>query len=371
VTPMRKVPFWLFGVGGVGSTLLDILHDDVVGPAISRRLGAEFMPIMLADSKAFVADSAGLSPAAVEEAIACKLSKRSLSELARSRPQQSPQEALAALSAMRSLKGTIGIDATASDALGPALVGALDAGACVVLSNKRPLTASWAQFQALTRTRRLRHEATVGAGLPVISTLVSLLDSGDEITGIQGCFSGTLGFVCSALNRGEPYSQAVLRAVAAGYAEPDPREDLCGLDVARKALILSRLCGRALELNDLAVKPMIPARLDGLSQEEFMRRLPEADSEMAGMVQEAARRSQVLSYVAYLAGDKPAIGLRAVDARGPLGALSGTDNIVLFHTRRYRETPLVVQGPGAGRAVTAAGILTDMIALAREELSHE
>ena len=120
-----------------------------------------------------------------------------------------------------------------------------------MLANKKPLTADQATFDALTQSRRCRHEATVGAGLPIISTLYALLDSGDRVTSIQGCFSGTLGYICSAMNGGVPYSVAVGEAVAAGYAEPDPRDDLCGLDVARKALILSRMMGRTLDLGDL------------------------------------------------------------------------------------------------------------------------
>jgi homoserine dehydrogenase len=355
----------------VGATLLEMLLDDAVSKRIADRAGVQFVPIMLADSRGYLVEPAGLSPAAAMQAVACKRGRGSLLDLPGARPMGAPDDAVAALAALRPLQGTLGVDATAAETTAPALLAALDAGGCVAISNKRPLTGSLDQFQALTRTRRLRHEATVGAGLPIISTLVSLLDTGDEITGVQGCFSGTLGFVCSALNRGEPYSQAVVQAVEAGYAEPDPREDLCGLDVARKALILSRLCGRPLELSDLLVKPMIPTRLDGLSREEFMRRLSEADAEMSALVADAARRGRVLAYVADLTGATPAIGLQAVDAKTPLGGLSGTDNIILFSTTRYNQTPLVVRGPGAGRAVTAAGILSDMIALVREELSHD
>jgi homoserine dehydrogenase len=368
---MRRVPFWLWGVGGVGSTLLRLLAGESAGQRIRQRVGVEFVPVMLADSQGYLVEPAGLTPASVEQALAAKEGKGSIVNLPGARPATSASESLAGLRARMNLRGAIGVDATASDATAPALLDALEAGAGVVLSNKRPLTGPLAQFQALTRTRRLRHEATVGAGLPVISTLNGLLDSGDRITAIQGCFSGTLGYVCAALNRGESYSAAVLRAMEAGYAEPDPRDDLCGLDVARKALILSRLCGRALELSDLQVRPMIPARLDGLSKEEFLRRLPEADAEMADMVRQAAGRKQVLSYVADLSAPAPTGGLQSVDAAGPLGRLAGTDNIILFYTERYHDTPLSVQGPGAGRAVTASGILTDMITLAREELGHD
>lgn len=364
---MRQVPFWLFGIGGVGSTLLQLLQDESVRNSLQARAGVEFRPVFVADSRAYLADPAGLDAERIGRAVATKRAGGSVAQLAGARLSQGPLADLQALQAMLPLERTIGVDATASDVMGPALLMALDAGAGVVLANKRPLTAGWEQFVRLTRTRRCRHEATVGAGLPVISTLQALLDTGDRVTRIQGCLSGTLGYICSALNRGEPYSQAVMRAVEAGYAEPDPRDDLCGLDVARKALILSRMLGRALELSDLDVRPMIPKQLEGLSKEEFMRRLPEADAEMAEMVQHAAQRGLTLSYVADLTAEGATIGLQEVDRNSPVGRLSGTDNVLVFHTERYHQTPLVIQGPGAGRIVTAAGVLSDMITLVREE----
>ena len=365
---MRIVPLWVFGIGGVGQALLDALSDPVVRASIRQRAGMDFRLVFLADSVSYTCDAAGLDDSVLERALAAKRDGQSLAEGGVGTASPSSRDMFSALRGAMSIQGTIGVDTTASDDMVLLWQSALGAGAGLVLANKKPLTGEYTAFQSLTRARRCRHEATVGAGLPIIATLHGLLDSGDTITSIQGCFSGTLGYICSALNRGAPYSTAVLEAVAAGYAEPDPRDDLCGLDVARKALILSRMVGRSLSLTDLRVQPMIPKMLDSLSLDEFMCRLPEADTEMAARVQQAGGQGKVLSYVADLSSEAPVIGLREIDRHSPIGSLTGTDNIAVFRTVRYCETPLVIQGPGAGREVTAAGVLTDIIALAREEM---
>jgi homoserine dehydrogenase len=364
---MKTVPVWIFGVGGVGGALLDMLRDPGIRAGIQRRAGLRFALIGLVDSRSYIIDAAGLTDSVIDAALSARRAGQSLAGGAGGAAIDGAEAAFAALQQVVALDGTIGVDATASDQMTPLWLDALQAGAGLALANKKPLSADQATFEALTRARRCRHEATVGAGLPIISTLYALLDSGDTVTSIQGCFSGTLGYICSAMNGGAPYSVAVQEAVAAGYAEPDPRDDLCGLDVARKALILSRMIGRSLNLDDLIVQPMIPDMLEGLSLDDFTRRLPEADAEMAERVRRAGEQGQALAYVADLSGETPTIGLQSTPKNSPIGSLSGTDNIAVFETARYNKTPLVIQGPGAGREVTAAGVLADMIALAREE----
>jgi homoserine dehydrogenase len=363
---VKRVAVWIFGVGGVGTTLLEMLNEERVQSRLAARAGLRFSIVGLVDSRGYVIEPAGLSSASLADVVALKRAGQPLLKL----PGAREAPAAAALEALRQavpFAGTIGVDATASEVVGPLWGETLGAGACIVLANKRPLTQSWEQFVTLIGTRRCRYESTVGAGLPIIATLTSLLDTGDVVTAIQGCFSGTLGYICSALRQAQSYSTAVLAAAAAGYTEPDPRDDLGGMDVARKALILSRMLGRPLNLTDLDVEPMIPVRLMGLSLEGFLERLPEGDAEMAERVSSAARHGQVLSYVADLSAERPRIGLREVEADSPIGRLTGTDNIALFQTSRYNATPLIIQGPGAGRAVTAAGLLSDMISLSREE----
>jgi len=364
---MKTVPVWILGIGGVGGALLDILRDSHTRAGLRDRLGLRIAPVLLADSSSYVFNAEGLNDIVIDTALANKRAGSALADGNLGPSVHDEREVFEMLRAAIDLTGAIGVDITASDRMVPLWLDALAAGAGVVLANKKPLTGNQDEFMSLVKARRCRHEATVGAGLPVVNTLYALLDSGDTVTSIQGCFSGTLGYICSAINGGIPYSVAVKEAVEAGYAEPDPRDDLCGLDVARKALILSRMTGQSLDLCDLSVQPMIPEILDGLSLDEFMRRLPEADAEMSEHVRRAGERGEVLSYVADLSTETPTIGLRSVPGTSPIGSLSGTDNIAVFQTARYNTTPLVIQGPGAGREVTAAGVLSDIIALAREE----
>jgi homoserine dehydrogenase len=211
----------------------------------------------------------------------------------------------------------------------------------------------------------VRYEATVGAGLPVLSTLRTLLDTGDEIIEITGTVSGTFGAIFSDLAAGSPFSQAVRTAKANGYTEPDPRDDLSGLDVARKALILARTIGRTLDLTDIAIESLVPDALTGVSIEEFLDQISLLDASISERSSDAAANGDVLKYVLAVRPDGAiSVGVAPVSQRTVLGALQGPENIVSFRTARYDRYPLVVSGPGAGAAVTAAGMTADMLALA-------
>jgi homoserine dehydrogenase len=275
-----------------------------------------------------------------------------------------------------------------SSSLFPFMEQALACGARLIVANKKLLAGTQAEFSALTRfgARRLMCEATVGAGLPVISTLRSLLSSGDEILEISGCMSGTLGYICSSLEQEVPFSQSVQRAREQGFTETDPRVDLSGQDVARKALILARLwraeqrrqpqeAGEAgtgssagaggIELDQIATEPLFPGGMAHLDTGEFLDRLPELDQEYAARMKQARTRGRTLRYTARIAGSGCRVGLEEVPLDGSMGrGLHGPDNIFQFRTRRYREQPLSVQGPGAGPEVTAAGVVSDLLSSA-------
>jgi homoserine dehydrogenase len=261
--------------------------------------------------------------------------------------------------------GAILADLTASPKTAPTLRAALDAGCGVALANKIPLAGPWAEAQFLLTHHRLRYEVTVGAGLPVIETLHYLRDTGDRVTLIEGCVSGTLGYLCAELERGVPYSQAVAQARALGYTEPDPRDDLSGKDVARKALILARTAGWPLEERDLTVEPLYTAELAGLAVADFMTATSTLDANYAARVAAAQAEGKVLRYVARVTPEGGTVGLTAVDRDGALGALRGPANYIALHTARYDPLPLAISGPGAGREVTAAGVLGDIIKLGR------
>jgi aspartokinase/homoserine dehydrogenase 1 len=258
------------------------------------------------------------------------------------------------------------VDVTAEET-GDLLHAALGQGFDLVLANKKPLAGSGDSYRRLLdaaqeRGRRIRYEATVGAGLPIIDTYLKLVESGDRVLSVEGCVSGTLGFVLSAVSAGRPFSDAVREAVSRGYAEPDPRDDLSGRDAARKGLILARLLGY--QGLPPAAEDLTPLSLRKLPLREFLRRLPTVDEAWRAKVESAARRGRVLRYVVKATPSLVRAELMAVPAGSAIGSLEGTRNLISFTTRRYRAEPLVITGPGAGAEVTAAGILNDIQYLA-------
>jgi aspartokinase/homoserine dehydrogenase 1 len=247
----------------------------------------------------------------------------------------------------------------------------------LVLANKRPLSDSRTEAEALlalarSRGRRLLHEATVGAGLPIIVTLRDLRETGDEIRRIEGIFSGTLAYLFNIYDGRMAFSDIVRDARQRGYTEPDPRDDLSGMDVARKLIILGREMGLELELADVRVESLVPAGLESGSIDDFMGRLTRHDAAMRERLETARARSKVLRYVGRLtcesaSGAQPAgiatVGLTELDAKHPFANIALTDNVVRFATRRYCDNPLIVQGPGAGPEVTAGGVFADLLRL--------
>lgn len=345
----------LVGVGSIGRMLLtQVAH-------MSDRIGI----CGVADSTGYLFSAAGLTRRQLARVVTLKESGGSLIEM----PHARAGDGLDALreSSRYSLSRPVLVDATAADT-NALLREAMAHGWDIVLANKLPLAGSQQsanELQALLRSgsSELRFEATVGAGLPVIDTVHRLRRSGDTIRRIEGCPSGTLGFVFGELERGSSFSTAVKTALDRGLTEPDPRDDLSGLDVARKALILGRLLGFCGDLEDVAVESLVPTQLLALSTEEFFRRLPELDDHWAARVKCAQARGRVLRYRVRVSRRRVTVGLVAVSASESPGRLSGTDNQFTFTTTRYSEHPLVITGPGAGAAVTAAGVLADLLQL--------
>ena len=360
---MREIPIVILGLGNVGSALLHQILD--TRAVLAQRAGLRLTPIGIADSQGLLLNPTGLPDEALHAALRAKTDGRPLSTLV-------GQGGILPYLGDVLQPGTILVDVTASPKTEPTLRAALDAGCGLVLANKIPLAEPWAKAKPFFEHPHLRYEATVGAGLPVIATLHYLLDTGDQVTAIEGCLSGTLGYLCTELERGVPYSAAVSQARSLGYTEPDPREDLNGRDVARKMLILARIAGWPLEMADLTVEPLYPERLVGVSTEEFMAATPTLDEQYIARIGEAQARGQTLRYVARVGPDGGEVGLVAVPHDSPLGALRGPANYVALHTRRYAKIPLVLSGPGAGPEVTATGVLGDVINLAstKQVITH-
>ncbi len=262
------------------------------------------------------------------------------------------------------------IDCSASDAVASHYPRWLAAGLHVVTPNKLAGSGELARWQAIRTASaasgaRFRYEATVCAGLPVVQTLRDLLDTGDELLAVEGMFSGTLAWLCNRHDGAQPFSALVREAHALGYTEPDPRDDLSGLDVARKLVILAREAGWALSLDEVAVESLVPAALASLPREAFMERLVELDAPMAARLAEAHAHGGVLRHVAHLdARGCASVKLAALPAAHAFAHSRLTDNVVQFTTRRYCDNPLLVQGPGAGPEVTAAGIFADLLRIA-------
>ena len=256
------------------------------------------------------------------------------------------------------------VDLTASDGMAPVLLAALDAGFDVAVANKKPLSEDYDTFARLTAHPRghIAYEATVGAGLPIIHTLRALVDAGDELVDMTACLSGTLGYLCTEVEDGRPLSQVVPEARARGFTEPDPRDDLSGADVRRKALIVARTMNQHPELDDVPGTPMIPLEEGGV--EEWLAGLARHDVALAARVRSAREQGDVLRYVARILPGKCDVGLREVPRLSAVGRLRGTDNILTARTRFYGERPLVIAGPGAGPDVTAAGVFGDLLRLA-------
>jgi homoserine dehydrogenase len=357
VSVPRPVPLLVLGVGNVGRAFLTQLIQ--TRAALAERYSVDLQPVALADSSGAILNPDGLSDT-LEAVVAAKKGGQSLA----GRPG-----ALAGIGALDLIKHTIEqgignaivIDTSASEQVTGALHYALEQNYGVVLANKRPLAGPWQEAQVFFGHPYVRFEATVCAGVPVIYTLRYLVDTGDSVQRIEGSLSGTLGYLCSCLEDGEAFSTVVQRAKDLGYTEPDPREDLSGLDVARKVLILGRLAGWPLELDQLEVDPLYPAEMAEMSLGEFMQRLPSLDFDFAAYT---GALDGVPRYMAEVGPEGGVVSLRMVDDR--LAAqLRGTLNQVTVWTGRYAETPLSLTGPGAGIERTAAAVLQDCLQIAQ------
>ncbi len=262
------------------------------------------------------------------------------------------------------------IDCTADAGVAARYGGWLRRGVHIITPNKKAFSAPYADYLALADAARAGsshylYETTVGAGLPIIQTLRDLIETGDRVERVEGIFSGTLAYLFNTFDGSKPFSAIVREARDSGYTEPDPRDDLSGMDVARKVTILARELGNPVELNSLNVQSLVPAALRDGGVDEFMRRLPDYDDEMQAMIQRAAANGRRLRYVGRLdASGGPQVRLLEVEQDHPFANINLTDNVVQFVTARYAANPLVVQGPGAGPDVTAGGVFADLLRLA-------
>lgn len=266
------------------------------------------------------------------------------------------------------------VDNTSSQDVADQYPLALSRGVSIVTPNKKAFSGSYQLWQDIftasaTSGAKVYHESSVGAGLPVISTLKELVDTGDKVTKIEGVFSGTMSFLFNSFapteGKGGQWSEEVKKAKSLGYTEPDPRDDLNGLDVARKLTILARLAGLPVESpTSFPVQSLIPKELESCaSGDEFLEKLPAFDQQMEATKAEAEAAGKVIRFVGSIdvASKSVKVGLEKFDRSHPIAALKGSDNIISFYTERYGNNPLIIQGAGAGGEVTAMGVTGDLL----------
>ncbi|MCI5080566.1 MAG: bifunctional aspartate kinase/homoserine dehydrogenase I, partial [Saprospiraceae bacterium] len=267
------------------------------------------------------------------------------------------------------LENSIFIDNTASDQIAKHYETILDASISISTPNKIATSSAYLQYTRLKSIANKRgvqfmYETNVGAGLPVISTLNDLKNSGDKILKIEGVLSGSLSFIFNSFDGSNAFSSIVKEAKKKGFTEPDPRVDLNGIDVRRKLLILAREAGVPLEATDVEIKNILPKECqEADTVESFFKELKKADKYFESLVDHAIKHNKKLRMVAKLEGEKASISLQEVDQNHPFYHLSGSDNMIVFTTDRYQERPLVVRGPGAGAEVTAAGVFAEIITI--------
>ncbi|KAL8257060.1 hypothetical protein R6Q59_029101 [Mikania micrantha] len=270
------------------------------------------------------------------------------------------------------IPNTVLVDCTSSTDVADHYHDWLHTGIHVITPNKKANSGPLEKYLKLRALQRQSfthyfYEATVGAGLPIMHTLRDLLQTGDKIIKIEGIFSGTLSYIFNNFVDTRAFSEVVVEAKAAGFTEPDPRDDLAGTDVARKVIILARECGLNLELSDIPVQSLVPDPLkETASVDDFMRQLSSFDSDLATQRQAAEDAGEVLRYVGVVdvKNQKGAVELRRYKKQHAFAQLSGSDNIIAFTTERYYKQPLIVRGPGAGAEVTAGGVFSDILRLA-------
>ncbi|HEY4301344.1 MAG TPA: aspartate kinase [Candidatus Didemnitutus sp.] len=356
-----EISMLLLGKGIVGGSLLQQLAAQENNLRAQHDVHVRL--VGLSGSRGGVIEARGLPPgeatARLDQALAGKTT-RAVTDL---------------LPALSQLPNPVLVDCTGAPGMETLYVEAFARGINVVSSNKQPLALPTGQRDRLLNSARrhyraYHYETTVGAALPVIETLKNLVRTGDRVVRIEGAFSGTLGYLCEQLVTGTQLSTAVRAARELGYTEPHPRDDLSGLDVARKALILARELGLALELDDVALEPFVPsAHLAEDDPEKFLQSLTSVDAAIAAKVDDFKRRGLLLRYLARIepeaSGPKITVAPIGVEPNHPAAALRGAEAFVAFYSDRYQQYPLVVRGAGAGGNVTAAGVMADILRLAQ------
>lgn len=347
----QPIEVFAFGAGTIGGALLDQIYKQ---QKILKEQNIDIKVCCIATMRGMLLDGNGLDLSDWRNAVSASGKKTNLDEVLKFVKENKPLN-------------PIFVDCTASYDLPERYLDVLNAGMNVATPNKRANSMSMQYYRELRETANKNHvrflyETNVGAGLPIIDTLQNLFKSGDSLVGFNGIMSGSLSYIFGKLDEGKKFSEAVKQAKEMRFTEPDPRDDLKGTDVARKALIIAREAGMEIELSDIKMNSIFPENfnIEG-TVDEFMARLPEVDSYFDEKMALLKKQNKVLRMGASIKNGKVSVGMLEVGPENPLFAVKGGENAFVFETARYTPIPLTIRGYGAGADVTAAGVFGDVL----------
>jgi len=342
---------FLIGIGLVGGNLLDQIKQQQ--PKLLKEKHLKIKLAGVANSKKMLFNREGIDIATFREKLMAEGQESSLENF---------KNEIIGLN----MYNSIFVDCTANDQAAELYFELLNANVSIVTANKVAASSEYENYALLKKTAKRKgakflFETNVGAGLPIITTLNDLVNSGDTIVKIEAVLSGTLNFIFNTISETVPLSKTIRMAKDQGYAEPDPRIDLSGVDVARKLLILVRESGHQFDMKDIKINTFIPNKYFEGSVADFWENISEMDAEFEVNRKKLADEGLVWRFVAKFEEGKAEIGLQQIPSNHPFADLQGSNNLVMFNTERYREFPMIIKGYGAGAAVTAAGVFADII----------
>ena len=342
----KVLNIFICGVGTVGAQLIEQIQQQQ--STLLREQHLHLNVVGIANSRGYIFNAEGIDLTTYREQLASNLIT------------SSPHRLIA------SLPNSVFVDCTASAEVADTYLSLLESNISVVTANKIAASSAYSHYQLLKQTAldrgvKFLFETNVGAGLPIISTINDLRNSGDKILRIEAVLSGTLNFIFNEIAADVPFSETIRRAKEQGYSEPDPRIDLSGKDVIRKLVILAREAGYPVEQEDVEKHLFIPDDYFQGSVDDFWKRLPELDADFEARRQELEKNGLRWRFVATMEEGKTRVSLETVDASHPFYPLEGSNNIILLTTERYHDYPMMIRGYGAGAGVTAAGVFANIM----------
>lgn len=345
----KPINVFLAGPGLVGSELLQQINE-----RFSSENDLEIRVVGIANSRKMLIDASGIDLATWK----AKLEEKG--------KQMSMEDYTAQISHLN-LSNAVFVDCTSSQIVSDSYAHILKSKTSIATANKKANSGWYAQYCILKNLAKdnevsFLYDANVGAGLPIIKTLKSVNRCGDRVVKLEAILSGTLSYLFNTFDGSVPFSQILREAQAKGFTEPDPRDDLNGLDMARKFLILARESGLKLEMKDIVIEPFLPQEcFEAANVAEFYQKLEAFDDTFTSLAQETLNRGEILRFMGTLEEGKAILSLQAVNAAHPFYTLSDTDNISSISTQIYNKNPVVIKGPGAGASVTAANVLSNIV----------